>query len=113
MDHITTATVIPLADGFLLECSGHAGYGEKEKDVVCAGVSALCMALESMLCELAEEGCAEDVRRHAADGYFSAEAHVPDGDAIAKERLETVFRTVSAGLAAIEALYPDHVQLIE
>lgn len=110
---MTTATVIPLADGFLLECSGHAGYDAKEKDIVCAGVSALCMAMETVIGELADEGCAEDVHKHAADGYFSIEAHVPDGDPIAKERIGTVFRTVSAGLAAIEALYPDHVQLID
>ena len=109
---MTTATVVPLSDGFLLECAGHAGYDAPENDIVCAGVSALCMALESVIGELTDEGCAEDVHKHTADGYFSVEAHVPDSDPIARERLETVFRTIGAGLSAIEALYPDHVQLI-
>ena len=108
---MVNATVAPLADGYLFECTGHAGYEAKGKDIVCAGVSALCMALEAMLEELADEGCAEEVRRHAADGYFSAEAHFPENDPVARERLSTVLRTVSAGLAAIEAQYPDYVQL--
>ena len=108
---MVNATVVPLADGYLFECTGHAGFGEKGKDIVCAGVSALCMALEGMLDELSDEGCAEEVRKHAADGYFTAEAHFPDGDAVSRERLSAAVRTVSAGLAAIESLYPEHVQL--
>ena len=108
---MVNATVVPLADGYWFECAGHAGFDEKGKDIVCAGVSALCMALEAMLDELTDEGCAEEVRKHAADGYFSAEAHFPDGDTFSGERLSTVMQTVRAGLSAIESLYPEHVQL--
>lgn len=108
---MVNATVVPLADGYLFECTGHAGFDDKGKDIVCAGVSALCMALEAMLDELADEGCAEEVRKHVADGYFTAEAHFPEDDTVSKERLSTAVRTVSAGLAAIESLYPEYVQL--
>ena len=108
---MVNATVIPLADGWLFECAGHAGCGEKGKDIVCAGVIALCMALEAALDELADEGCAEDVRKHTADGYFSAEAHWPDGDPVSEAKLSSAVRTVAAGLAAVEALYPENVQL--
>ena len=61
--------------------------------------------------ELADEGCAEDVRKHTADGYFSAEAHWPDGDPVSEAKLSSAVRTVAAGLAAVEALYPENVQL--
>ncbi|MBR3767925.1 MAG: ribosomal-processing cysteine protease Prp [Clostridia bacterium] len=30
-------------------CEGHAGFAEKGKDIVCAGVSVLCMALLDMV----------------------------------------------------------------
>ena len=108
---MTTAAVVPLNDGFMLECAGHAGYGEIGKDIVCAGISALCMALEAAVEELADEGCAAEVRKHASDGYFSLEAHYVPRDIFSRERLNAVFRTVSAGLAAIEQLHPEHVQL--
>ena len=105
------ATAVPLADGWLFECAGHAGFGEQGRDIVCAGVSALCMALESTVEELNDEGCAEEVRQHTADGYYSAEVHWPDGDLLSQAKLETAIAMVRAGLSAIEALYPEHVQL--
>ena len=108
---MTTVTAASLNDGFLIECTGHAGYGDSGKDIVCAGVSALCMALEAMMEELADEGCAEEVRKHADDGFFSMEAHYAPRDVFAKERLVTVCRTVTAGLEAIAKLYPKYVQL--
>ena len=60
---MTTVTAALLNDGFMIECEGHSGYDEKGRDIVCAGVSALCMALEAMLEELSVEGCAEQVQK--------------------------------------------------
>lgn len=34
---------------FEIKCLGHAGYAERGKDIVCAAVSALCIALELAL----------------------------------------------------------------
>ena len=108
---MTTVTAALLNDGFMIECEGHSGYDEKGRDIVCAGVSALCMALEAMLEELSDEGCAEQVQKRFADGYFSAEAHFVPKDLYSRERLGTVFRTVTAGLETIERLHPKHLQL--
>ena len=104
---MTTVTIAPLAEGYLFECSGHAGYGEEGHDLVCAGASALCMALEAMAEGLTDEGRARVERKYASDGFFSLEILPAPDDAFAAERLRAVMDTVAAGFAAIEEGYPE------
>ena len=108
---MTTVTIVPLAEGYLFECSGHAGYGNGDHDIVCAGASALCMALEAMAEGMADEGSAIIRAKHATDGYFSLEiAPEPEGDPFAKERLRAVLETVAAGFEAIEEGYGEYLR---
>ena len=108
---MTTVTIVPLTEGYLFECSGHAGYGDGDHDIVCAGASALCMALEAMAEGMADEGRAVIRSKHAADGYFSLEiAPEPEEDLFARERLRTVMETVAAGFAAIEEGYGEYLR---
>lgn len=70
-------------DGFSVSLRGHAGYGTYGKDIVCAAVSALCIALEIALIkngvpekctfyENADDGLYEIVVRRLYDGELKA-----------------------------------------
>ena len=81
----------------VLECEGHAGYAGKGQDIVCAGVSALCMAAEAAL-ESYDKRCV----KNASDGYFCIRCkYTPETAAVA--------RTVICGMECIAQLYPEHV----
>ena len=80
--------------------SGHAGAAQKGKDIVCAGISALCMALSQRISQLEEQKLCEVKKRFIADGEFSLEFSL---SLEAKECLLTVL----AGFECIAEVYPD------
>ncbi|MBE6812169.1 MAG: ribosomal-processing cysteine protease Prp [Ruminococcaceae bacterium] len=91
---------------FCLCCSGHAGYGEKGKDIVCAGISALCGALEIALDNLQNTGMAQTHFCSWSDATFCAEATaVP-----AKAGVETVFEFAYDGLCRLEEAYSPYLE---
>ena len=75
---------------------GHAGYGEKGKDVVCAAVSALVYALIATLEET--ENIRESVIR---PGYAT----------VASKEADRAFDVVQGGLRQIAARYPACVKV--
>ena len=95
---------------FIAKVKGHAGLAPVGQDIVCAGVSALSMALHK-----AVTGC---VTREDAS-YFSVE--INDGcfeirvlgirDSEAGKRLEAFFAMFFDGLFEIEKEYPDCLKL--
>ncbi len=91
---------------FFLVCTGHAGYAERGKDIVCAGISALCGALEIALDNLQDAG---EVQSHFCswgDGIFCAQATaVP-----AKAGVETAFELVFNGLCRMQEAYGPHLE---
>lgn len=97
-----------LSDGFIFDCSGHAGYDEKGRDIVCAGVSALCMALFDRLSELAAEDVVRVEYAHAVPGEAYMEISY-DGDALCGVRAAEALETVRRGLERIEAQYPGYL----
>lgn len=107
---MTTAEYIPLNGGVLFEVSGHAGYGKKGEDIVCAGITALCMALLSTLEELKCEKDIEIINTSTADAYLSVEIAYTD-NIYSEKKTECVFMTVINGLKAIEGLYPDNLSV--
>ena len=107
---MTRVTVAPLGDGWWFECRGHAGYAPKGQDIVCAGVSALCMALLGRLETLHDEGILRLVKCSAADGEACAEVRT-DADAIKALITRHTFETVLAGFQALEEAYPEHVRV--
>ena len=50
---------INIASEFI-EIRGHSGYAERGKDIVCAAVSALTLALARAIEELTTGGCSEE-----------------------------------------------------
>ena len=99
---MTTVVCRKTKEGFRFLCAGHAGYAEKGRDVVCAGVSALCMALDARLQALSRGGSVKIKRREASDGFFLLEAAGAVSESLA---------TVLAGLLAIGAQYPGFLRV--
>lgn len=108
---MTKAEITVLNSGFIFECSGHAGFAEKGSDIVCAGISALCMALMNRLSVLAREDIVSVEYCHISDAEVYIEVGFADNGACAVRALE-VLETVRAGLEKIEELYPEHLSLL-
>lgn len=105
---MTGITVRPINDGWLFDCEGHSGFGKKGSDIVCAGVSALCMALAERTEELINENIVRSAEINTSDG----EVHIrieTDGDKLKEILLKNTVETVMAGFKAIEAKYPEFV----
>lgn len=88
---------------------GHAGYGEKGKDIVCAAVSALCIALDAALTKFCDNGKMFDICRDIGDGtvniqvknFMSYEIYT---------RVKDMFYMFFIGMEEIEKQYPLYVQ---
>ena len=109
---MTNVTLDRLYDGYLFSCAGHAGYAAAGADVVCAGVSALCMALRERLTTLCDEGIAEMRRLDVRNGEVTAEFGYL-GEKREDLLLTATVETVMAGLRAMAARYPEHVAVDE
>lgn len=95
---------------YSLDVSGHAGFAEKGKDIVCAGVSALTMAAYYTAYSFAEAGHCQIARCKVGDDaefHMTLEATEGMGEALAM----TIFSTVAHGLEHIAKLHPKHVTL--
>ncbi len=92
-----------------MEISGHAGYDEKGKDIVCAGVSALLYALAAVL---------DDAEKR---GRTTAELEESEGAAViwadpgmgSLNEVKAYFRMCVKGIKVIQEQYPQHVEIKE
>ena len=92
-----------------LEVDGHAGGGEKGKDLICAGVSAIISALCEAL-RLAEnrgrcESECEDEDGHAEVWAFPSMGY--------SNEIRAYFKMCIAGLRLIARTYPGNVKVEE
>ena len=100
-----------LNHGWFFCCEGHAGWAPKGRDIVCAGVSALCMALVRRLEEMSLAGMVHMAQCDIADGELTVVAETEDGDKMSELRLRDTFDTVLAGLEALEEDYADYIEI--
>lgn len=94
-----------------LKLEGHALYAPKGKDIVCAAVSGLCIALNDTL----------DADEKADSGSFSRSSFISDGafdikvcdfsDTGTALRVLSYFTLAVTGLEAIQKMYPDSVRV--
>ena len=90
-----------------LQVLGHAGYGEKGSDPVCAGASALVLTLCRRVEELADQDAVR-IRALAAEPGAAFVHCVPlPGRA---EQAEEAFRVIAAGLRMLAREYPGYVE---
>ena len=101
-----------LNHGWFFSCEGHAGYAPKGRDIVCAGVSALCMALLRRLEEMSLTGMVHLAQCDVADGELTLLAETEDGDKLSEIMLRDTVDTVMAGLDALEESYADYIEIV-
>lgn len=90
-----------------LRVLGHAGYGEKGSDPVCAAVSALVLTLCRRVEELDDQGAVR-IRALAAEPGAAFVHCVPlPGHG---EQTEEAFRVIAAGLRMLAREYPGYVE---
>lgn len=95
---------------YIVRISGHADFAPKGSDIVCAGVSALCMAFYNAVAEKGLRERAEKYRLAVEDGLF----HMTIGRIADKNtvlRLESYIDMLLEGLRAIELKYPLNLSL--
>ncbi len=87
-------------DNLELQISGHAGYAEKGRDIVCAAVTALAGTLERCMEEAGEGSC----EWKEGETCFTASA---------TENLRQCFETIIIGLRMLAEEFPDYVSIKE
>lgn len=90
-----------------LELSGHSGYDEQGRDIVCAALSTLIQTLEIGLVEVLKiDGVSAKVDEDIAYmGVF--------WDKNEDRRIDDLVNTIIAALRSIENGYPSHIRFVE
>ena len=101
-----TSIKVTGADNILcFSCTGHADFAEKGKDIVCAGISALCMALLERITQLQKEKQTVIKEYAVSDGclilHFTHTA-----------KSEDCLKTVLCGFKAIARAYPENCRIM-
>lgn len=81
--------------------SGHAGYAEAGKDIVCAGVTALIQTLIKSIGDLTEDKIEYEISPGRAD------IHYRDLSEAGKLLIDSLF----IGVCAIADEFPDHIRI--
>ena len=97
-----------VAEEFGIRLRGHAGSGEPGRDLICAGVSALVLALREELLHLEGKGALRfrTLRLEPGDAEICCDP-VPEGE----EAVSVAFDTVVRGLRLLERLFGEHVEV--
>lgn len=99
---------IELTDvGVNIRCLGHAGYAERGKDIVCAAVSALSIALEIAL---RKSGAAEhcNFSENIDDGLYEISiSGIKDGEYI--KMCENFIYMFLSGIRFLQEHYPENI----
>lgn len=103
---MTAVSIEEYYDSYIISVTGHAGFGESGKDIVCAAISALAYTLLNAL------KCAEDesylyIRTESvSDGNMYLEVLPYD---FSREKIDTIIETCIIGFSLIEEEYPDYI----
>lgn len=100
-------TVELTSEGINLSCSGHADYNEYGKDIVCAAVSALCIALELALRKSSiHKHCV--FKENTDSGLFEISIKgIIDGEYM--KMTESFIYMFLSGLLFLQEHYPDNI----
>jgi len=90
-----------------IEVSGHAGFAESGKDIVCAGVSSIVFSyLKSVRILVGNEPiCIEDSKK----GYLKI--IVDEKSSHRLKKIKLLYKSMLIGLKEIEKKYPDYVRI--
>ena len=91
-----------------LTAEGHSGGGERGKDIICAGISALTQALLNQLLIEDPEGTRYRINEKKGSIRIRSNPMLKD-----RERIRNYFRVIITGLRAWEQAFPDNVKMEE
>lgn len=89
-------------DSLMLRVSGHAGYAERGKDIICAGVTAIVFALLGYLVNI--DGTLQ-YETEESTGYVCIVSNSVD------KRVESAFEMALVGLMQLEREHPKYIDL--
>ena len=89
-----------------ITADGHAGGGEKGQDIICAGISALMMALLNQLLEEKQNR----TKWEKNDGHIEIQPHPPD---IMRPRIIHYYQVIMMGLRAWQQTFPENIRIEE
>lgn len=107
MTHISCGQV---GEGFFIDAAGHSGFGERGKDVVCAGISTLIFTVYYYLRRMRDEGYIAHLEKREADGFVSISARCAEGG---QKLTEAAYRMALTGFEILAENYPQYVTLIK
>lgn len=90
-----------------LTAEGHAGGGPRGQDIICAGISALMMALVN---QLSEEDARVEWAEDAEEGKIRIKTELPERIA---ERILDYYRVIMTGLKAWKQAFPANIEIEE
>lgn len=96
-------------EGLTIEAVGHSGYGEKGKDVVCAGVSTLIFTTYYYLRKLQDVGYIGHLEKSEADGEVSISARCAEGG---QKYMRTALDMALTGFEMLAENFPQYVTII-
>ncbi len=108
---MTQVNLRELNGGCLFSCEGHAGYAEKGRDIVCAGISALCIALVRRLEDMAAEGIVRLPTCDTGDGELRLRVETARDDKMSELLLRNTFAAIMAGFTALEEEYDEYLMI--
>ena len=88
-----------------VEITGHANYDEKDKDIVCAGISMLSQTYMYFIQDLEPKGKAVMISLLMSDGNFFMCSRAKSPEA------EAAFEMLRSGLSALADTYPDNLKV--
>jgi len=99
--------ILANTDNLSIEVSGHAGYADSGKDIVCAGVSSLVFCYLKSLRVLC--GIKPQHEENSKTGYIKITIH--EKAAYKLKKIKLLYKSLLLGLKEIEKKYPDHVRI--
>ncbi|MGI6189058.1 MAG: ribosomal-processing cysteine protease Prp [Clostridiales bacterium] len=98
----------PLENIVGFEVSGHSGYSERGKDIVCAAVSAIVQTAVIGLTEVL--GIKVDYRQKAGEARCIIPEELSGGQI---EKINIILKTMLHGLMSIQEGYSDYIRVEE
>lgn len=105
---MTKVSVVEYYDSYIISITGHAGFDDKGKDIVCAAISAIAYTLLNALKWAEDESCLNIRVENVSDGNIYLEVLPYD---FSKERIDTIIDTCIIGFSLIEEEYPDYITI--
>ena len=105
---MTTARIKRTGRSLSIAVSGHAGYGPRGSDIVCAAVSMLVQTLAASLAQEEKKGGLKQYRCQMGDGSIEIQADVLPRN---RQAIDGMINMTAIGFRLLEEQYPSYVSV--